>query len=175
MPSYTTVAATCGTRRCSRARRKRHSDGVDFAPRETRSYEVTHVHGHWHLDFHEGSRAVLTASGEWKKPQLLGVLDDHSRLCCHLQWYLDETAKTLIHGLSQAFCKRGLPRALLTDNGAAMLAAETTEGLERLGVVHHTTLPYSPEPSGCENSLEVTGWGSAHAFLQRFSGLMGGA
>jgi len=35
----------------------------------------------------------------------------------------------------------GFPRALLTDNGAAMLAAETTEGLERLSIVHHTTLP----------------------------------
>ena len=48
-----------------------------------------------------------TASG--KKPQLLGILDDRSRLCCHLQWYLDETAEALIHGLSQAFHKRGLP------------------------------------------------------------------
>lgn len=32
------------------------------------------------LDFHEGSRAVLTPQGGWKKPQLLGVLDDRSRL-----------------------------------------------------------------------------------------------
>jgi transposase InsO family protein len=69
----------------------------------------------------------------WQKPQLLGVLDDRSRLCCHLQWYLDETAEALIHGLSQAFHKRGLPRALLTDNGAAMIAAETVEGLEPRG------------------------------------------
>ena len=40
------------------------------------------------------------ASG--KKPQLLGILDDRSRLCCHLQWYLEETAECLVHGLSQA-------------------------------------------------------------------------
>ncbi len=92
----------------------------------------------WHLDFHEGSRPVLVASGQWQKPKLLGVLDDRSRLCCHLQWYLDETAETLIHALSQAFHKRGLPRALPTDNGAAMIAAQTTEGLERLGIVHRT-------------------------------------
>jgi putative transposase len=45
---------------------------------------------------------------------------------------------SLIHDLSQAFHKRGMPRALLTDNGAAMIAAETAEGLERLGIVHHT-------------------------------------
>jgi transposase InsO family protein len=61
---------------------------------------------------------------------LLGVIDDCSRLVCHLQWYLDETAESLVHGLSQAFMKRGLPRALMTDNGAAMLADETVTGLE---------------------------------------------
>lgn len=45
--------------------------------------------------------------------------------------------------MSQALQKRGLPRALLTDNGGAETAAEITEGLARLGVVHETTLPYS--------------------------------
>jgi transposase InsO family protein len=148
----------------SRARKRRHREtieGESFATRETRSYEVTHVHGLWHLDFHAGSRPVLTPSGQWQKPQLLGVLDDRSRLCCHLQWYLDETAESLIHALSQAFQKRGLPRALLTDNGAAMTAAETTEGLERLGIVHHTTLPYSPEQNGKQESF----WGQVEGRL----------
>ena len=51
---------------------------------------------------------------------------------------------SLVHGLCQAFMKRGLPRALMTDNGAAMLCDETVTGLARLGVVHQTTLPYSP-------------------------------
>ncbi|MBU2818582.1 transposase family protein, partial [Acidithiobacillus ferrooxidans] len=77
-------------------------------------------------------------------PMLLGIIDDHSRLLCHLQWYLDETAESLIHGLCQAFMKRGLPRALMTDNGAAMVAEETTNGLALLGVLHQATLPYSP-------------------------------
>ena len=71
---------------------------------------------------------------------LLGVIDDRSRLVCHRQWYLDETAHSLVHGLSQAFMKRGLPRALMTDNGAAMLSEEVTTGLAALGVVHQTTL-----------------------------------
>jgi hypothetical protein len=119
------------------------------------------VHGLWHLDFHQGSRPVLTAAGQWHRPQLLGILDDRSRLCCHLQWYLDETAEALVHGLSQAFQKRALPRALLTDNGSAMLAAETVEGLERLGIVHHTTLPYSPEQNGKQESF----WGQIEGRL----------
>lgn len=32
----------------------------------------------------------------------------------------------------------------MTDNGAAMLASETTTGLARLSILHQTTLPYSP-------------------------------
>jgi hypothetical protein len=32
----------------------------------------------------------------------------------------------------------------MTDNGSAMLAQETTEGLARLSIVHETTLCYSP-------------------------------
>ena len=112
--------------------------------REIRSYEATHVGALWHLDFHHGSLKVLTPEGQWRTPMALGVLDDHSRLCCHAQWYLSETAEDLVHGLSQAIQKRGLPRALLTDNGAAMVAEEVTEGLLRLGIVAERTLPYSP-------------------------------
>ena len=72
----------------------------------------------------------------WRYPLLLGVLDDRSRLCCHLQWYLSEGADDLCHGLSLALLKRSLPRALMTDNGSAILAAETTQGLARLGILH---------------------------------------
>ncbi|HKQ70312.1 MAG TPA: DDE-type integrase/transposase/recombinase, partial [Polyangiaceae bacterium] len=164
MPGYATVCRFMKEQGLLRARKRRHRedrDGEAFVARETRSYEVAHVHGLWHLDFHEGSRPVLTTAGLWQKPQLLGVLDDHSRLCCHLQWYLDETAETLIHGLSQGFHKRRLPRALLTDNGAAMIAAETVEGLERLGIIHHTTLPYSPEQNGKQESF----WGQIEGRL----------
>jgi len=77
-------------------------------------------------------------------PLLLGILDDHSRLGCHAQWYLAEDTEALCHGLSQAIEKRGLPRALMSDNGSAMIAAETRQGLQRLGVLHELTLPRSP-------------------------------
>ena len=122
---------------------------------EVRSFEVEHVGALWHLDFHHGSRSVLTRAGAWIKPKLLGVIDDRSRLVCHLQWYLDETAQSLVHGLAQAFMKRGLPRALMTDNGAAMLAEEVVGGLARLGIVHQTTLPYSPY----QNAKQESFWG----------------
>ena len=81
------------------------------------------------------------------------MLDDRSRLCCHLQWYLSEGAEELCHGLTQALLKRSVPRSLLTDNGSAMLATETTQGLARLGMVHETTLPFSPHQNGKQENF----------------------
>jgi putative transposase len=87
---------------------------------------------------------VLTRQGEWVQPMLMCVMDDRSRLVCHLQWYLDQSAQSLVHALSQALMKRGLPRSLMTDNGSAMMAAETTVGLDNLSIQHQPTLAYSP-------------------------------
>jgi putative transposase len=128
---------------------------------EVRSYEAEYVGGLWHWDCHVGSRRVLTTRGQWATPVLFGVLDDRSRLACHLQWYGCENAQNVAHGLSQAFQKRGLPRAGMSDNGAANLAAEITEGLARLGILHETTLSYSPYQNGkCECV-----WGSVEGRL----------
>ena len=151
MPSYSTIRrymkanGFCKTRNI----RRHGTAGAEKAARrlehrEVRSFEMEHVHGLWHFDFHHGSRKILGKDGAWHKPLLLCILDDHSRLVCHAQWYLDETAETLVHGFTQALQKRGLPRALMSDNGAAMVAAEFTQGLERLSILHQPTLPYSP-------------------------------
>ena len=170
MPSYPTVRRYMKHQGLNRQRRRRHADSSgDATPRvqrEVRSYEMTHAHALWHLDFHEGSRKVLCLSGEWKTPMLLGVVDDYSRIACHLQWYLDETAESLVHGLCQALQKRGLPRALMTDNGSAMTAAETTEGLERLGILHETTLPYSPEQNAKQENFWARIEGRLMAMLE---------
>lgn len=129
--------------------------------REVRGFEVAHVHGLWHLDFHQAKISILDAAGKWHRPMALAILDDHSRLCCHLQFYLAETARCLVHGLTQAFMKRGLPRALMTDNGAAMLAEETRNGLFRLAIDHKTTLPYSPYQNGKQECF----WGQLESRL----------
>jgi len=168
LASYTTVRRYMKknglTRMRPRSRRK--TEGTERAARrlerlEVRSFEVTHVHGLWHLDFHAGSRRVLMANGDRLTPHLFGVLDDRSRLTCHLQWYLSESAENLVHGLSQAIQKRALPRALMTDNGGAMLAAEVQQGLEDLGVIHETTLAESPYQNGKQESF----WGQVERRL----------
>lgn len=129
--------------------------------REVRSFEVSHVHGLWHLDFHQAKISILDASGRWHRAVALAICDDRSRLCCHLQFYMSETAECLVHGLTQGLMKRGLPRALMTDNGAAMLAEETRAGLQRLGIQHETTLPYSPYQNGKQEAF----WGQLESRL----------
>jgi hypothetical protein len=102
----------------------------------------------WHADFHSAARTVLTPDG-LVTPVCLCVLDDHSRLCCHAQWYLRETAENFVHGVCQALLKRGVPTSFMTDNGDPMIAAETRDGLEhKLGIVYEQTLPYSPYQNG---------------------------
>lgn len=168
MPSYPTVL-----------RYMRHSGWIKrarvrspFAPgraaaearlldREVRSFEVEFVGGLWHLDFHHASRALRTPRGDMQTPLALCVLDDHSRLCCHLQWYWSEDARSLTHGFAQALQKRGLPRSLLSDNGSAMISGEFTQGLTRLGILHETTLAYSPYQNGKQESF----WGSLEGRL----------
>jgi len=168
VPSYTTVRRYLkaqGLFKQSRPRNRLTAGQLAaeqrLQSREVRSFELDHVNALWHLDFHHGSRKVLTRAGEWVTPMALAVLDDRSRLACHVQWYLNETAESLVHGLSQALQRRGLPRSLMTDNGAAMMAEEFGCGLHSLGIVHETTLPYSPY----QNAKQESFWGRVEGRL----------
>lgn len=128
---------------------------------ETRSFEAATVNGLWHLDFHVGSRMVVLPDGSRVKPHCLGILDDRSRLGCHVQWYLEETTEALVHGYAQALQKRGLPWATMSDNGSAMKGEEFITGLKALGIEDKKTLPYSPHQNGKQESF----WGQIEGRL----------
>lgn len=167
-PSYATVRRHMKGQGWLRRRARRDDDrpGAQRArdarsQRESRSWEATHNHAMWHLDFHDAKRSIVTRRGERVYPQLLGVIDNRSRLICHLQWYLGEGAEELVHGLGQALQKRGLPRSIMMDNGSAMKAGETRQGLIDLGI-HLAEIPdYSPEHNARAEAL----WGSVEGRL----------
>jgi hypothetical protein len=89
-PSYPSVRRYLKSHGLLRRRPlRRISDGALAArdrleQREVRSYEVEHVLQLMHLDFHHGSRKVLTRRSEWIKPLLVGFIDDRSRFLCHM-------------------------------------------------------------------------------------------
>lgn len=165
LPSYSTVRRYMHERGWVKKKRAR-TEGQKRARQrleslEVRSYEAACVHALWHLDFHQARRRVVDGQGCWHTPMCLAVLEDRSRICCHIQWYLSESAENLVHGLRQAMRKYGLPRELMSDNGGAMIAEETRRGLERLGIVHQKTLPYSPYQNGKQESF----WGQVEGRL----------
>jgi len=173
VPSYSTIRRYLKAQGLEKRRRvtSRRTAGAlaaeaKLAGREVRGYESEYCGALLHWDCHVASRKVLTPRGEWQTPVLFGVLDDRSRLACHLQWYLSECAENIAHGLSQAFMKRGLPRAAMSDNGTAMTANEITEGLLRLGIQHETTLPYSPYQNGKLEHLWAVVEGRLMAMLE---------
>ncbi len=172
-PSYSSVLRYMQAHNMPRKSKRRgpNSPGAKKAAkrleqREVRSYEVDYVNGLWHLDFHHGSLKVLHSRGEWVKPLLLAVMDDHSRLICHMQWYYSEESECLVHGFCQALQKRALPRSLLSDNGSAMISGEFTRGLLELGIVHHKTLPYSPYQNGKQETFWANVEGRLLAMLE---------
>jgi len=165
MPSYSTVRRAMKARGWRRQRR-RTDHRAESGPREVRSWETPYAHSLWHLDFHHAKRKVLLPDGSLVKPKLLAVIDDHSRVCCHTQWYLEEGAEQLVHGVIQAILKRGLPRAIMMDNGAAMIAAETMQGLERLGTDQRFIAPESPFQNGKQETFFAPVEGQLMAMLE---------
>ena len=132
---------------------KHPSRGRHQNAKQIRSYEVEFVGQLWHMDFHKGSRMVLTEAGQFEQPICMAIVDDKSRLVCHVQWFLNETAEVLVHGLCQAIAKRGMPATFYTDNGAAMKAQELLTGLEFLGIKQEHTLPYAAYQNGKQESF----------------------
>ena len=168
LPSYRSVTRymrQVGNRKQPRARSPMSPGFIKaqarLDAREVRSFEMEYVGGLFHLDFHHCSRQILDSSGTFKTPLLLAIIDDHSRLCAHAQWYLNEDTECLVQGFSQALLKRGLPRKLLSDNGSAMISGEFTQGLSRLGIIHDTTLSYSPY----QNAKIESFWGTVEGRL----------
>jgi transposase InsO family protein len=157
VPSYPTVRrffAAHGLHRVVPDRRQPLGALKPCGPNEIRSYEATHVGSMFHLDGHLCSLRVLLRSGAWMQPLGIGVIDDHSRLIAHLQWYAStENTECLVHCFSQAVQRRGVPRLLHNDNGAAMIAGEFAQGLDRLGIDYRRIQPGKAWQNGKQEKL----------------------
>ena len=161
VPSVSTLRRIMKDRGLARRPKPRPGDPPRRVRRETLAYEHGHSNSLWHADFHWAPFSITTRKGEVVRPRLLAILDDHSRICAHAQWYLGETSEAFVHGLSQAFMKLGLPRSLMTDNGSPMIAGEVAQGLRDLGVTFAGIPPRTPE----HNAKVERFWGTVEGQL----------
>ena len=113
---------------------------------EKRSYVTEFAGTLWYGDVMHGP--TVTVAGRQRKTYLVTLMDDASRLVAHSAFALSETALSIEGVLKQALLKRGLPRKLVVDNGAAYRAHSLQGICARLGIQLIYCRPYAPEGKG---------------------------
>lgn len=126
---------------------KRHGLQKDLRlPEDRRRFETELVNDLWQSDAMHGPRVIH--ENKLRKSFLFAVIDDHSRLIPHAQFYLSENIDSFRDCLLEALAKRGLPRRLYVDNGSAFRSHTLKYGCARLGIALLHTAPYTPEGRG---------------------------
>jgi len=80
--------------------------------------------------------------------QLFSFLDDHSRLIAHGAFYPDVGEWSFQRCLREAIIRRGLPKVLYIDNGAAQTSLQLKLICARLGIRIIHSKPYRPQGRG---------------------------
>ncbi len=113
---------------------------------DRRRFETEFPNEMWQCDVLHGPNVKF--DGATKKTYLCAIIDDHSRLMVHAQFYLSENLGALKDCLKQAVQKRGLPQKFYTDNGACYRAINLEQITACLGIALHHSRPYTPQGRG---------------------------
>jgi transposase InsO family protein len=107
----------------------------------TKAFELPLPNLLWMADAMYGPTLKL-ADGKSQRTVLFAILDDHSRLCVHGQFYPAERLECFLDCLRQAVSTRGLPDKLYTDNGAAFRSQHLQIVCANLGLKLLHARPY---------------------------------
>ncbi len=121
------------------------SEGVGD-PVERRRFVAEYAGDLWQGDVMHGPKVSI--NGRLRKVFLVSLMDDASRLITHSAFRLGETALDIEGVLKQAVLKRGLPKKLLIDNGAAYRSQSLQGICARLEIRLVYCQPYQPEGKG---------------------------
>jgi len=115
-------------------------------PEDRRKFEAELPNDIWQSDSMHGP--TVEVQGKNRKSYLFAFLDDHSRLVPHGEFYLSENIGSYLDCLKQAVLKRGLPRKLYVDNGAAFRSQHLEHTTASLGIALVHSRPYKPQGRG---------------------------
>jgi len=99
----------------------------------------------WTADAWDGPPVAELAG---RHAQLFSIIDDHSRLICHGGFYPDVSEWSFQNCLRTGIARRGVPRRLYVDNGAAFASGQLKLICARLGVQIVHSRPYRPQGRG---------------------------
>ena len=107
----------------------------------------------------------LVINGTNKKTYLLSIIDDHTRMIMHAEFYNNQRLPILEDCFRKALLKFGKPSDILVDNGKIFVSKWFKLACARLGVRHITALPYRAQTKGkCEKYHQCV-----DQFLNEFS------
>jgi transposase InsO family protein len=113
---------------------------------DRRRFEAEYPNDIWQSDVMHGPSVEV--DGKLRKTYLIAVLDDHSRLLAHAEFFLSERLESWLSAFRQALLTRGLPRKLYVDNGAAFRTKHLERICASLGIALVHTPPYTPQGRG---------------------------
>ncbi|MCP4160817.1 MAG: transposase family protein [Deltaproteobacteria bacterium] len=113
---------------------------------DRRAFEVSAPNEMWQSDIMHGP--YIKVGNKKKKTYLIAILDDHSRLITHAEFYFSEKLIDFKDALKKAIETRGLPQKLYIDNGSCYRAlnVEQIAAILGIGIIH--TPPYVPQGRG---------------------------
>ena len=109
-------------------RANRPSVAEETADRERRAFEAPYAGYLWQTDVMYGPYVtVRDPRGRRSKKQtyLMAIIDDHSRLACYGQFYLDQNLTSYLNCFKKAVARRGVPQRLYCDNGQVFTSCRT--------------------------------------------------
>lgn len=115
-------------------------------PVDRRRFEAERPNDLWQSDVMHGPKVHVT--DRMRKSYLIAIIDDHSRLITHGQFYLSEALASYLDAFESALAKRGLPRKLYVDNGAAFRSRHLEYISASLGIALIHSKPYQPQGRG---------------------------
>lgn len=115
-------------------------------PEDRRKFEAELPNDLWQSDVMHGP--LVQVGEKRRKSYLIAFLDDHSRLIPHGAFSLSEGLDCFQEAFFQALSKRGLPRKLYVDNGAAFRSRQLAHTTAALGIALVHARPYRPQGKG---------------------------
>lgn len=125
---------------------KQHKLKKKKKQKDMRKFEVQMSNDLWQSDCMHG--ATVIHEGKIRKTYLFAIIDDHSRLITHGQFYLAENIDNYLDCIWCALKKRGVPRKLYVDNGPSFRSHRLQLGCAGLGISLSYARPYRPQGKG---------------------------
>jgi transposase InsO family protein len=101
----------------------------------------------WMSDVMHGP-AVAAENKRKRKSYLIGLLDDATRLVPHAAFATSENTAAFLPVMEQAIRRRGVPKRLYVDNGAAYRSQHLALVCAKLGITLIHARPYQPAGKG---------------------------